>query len=77
MESRINISLSLTLARRLMQFRTDNGKGTRILGMIYFNRLSDGTLWMENIKEDTDVKRLKKKIKEGRIYVVESIKRVG
>ncbi len=70
----IDIDLKLTPAVSLGQFRVANGKGQRIIGMIYFNRLSDGTLWMENIKEDTDANMLNKLISEGRIYVVKEVK---
>lgn len=73
----IDINMKLTQARSLSQFRTADGKGPRILGMLYFNRLADGTLWADNIRDDTDVTRLQVQIKDGRIFVVEEIREIG
>lgn len=56
----------LRQVRHLNEFRTE--RGARRLNMPYYRRLSDGVLWFDFIRRDTDVEQLVKWIREGCIY---------
>lgn len=56
----------LRQVRNLNEFRTE--RGGRRLNMPYYRRLSDGVLWFDIIRKDTDVEQLVKWIHEGCIY---------
>ncbi len=55
-----------TQVKSLQEFRTE--RGSRRLNMPYYRRLSNGVLWFDFIRRDTDVEQLVKWIREGCIY---------
>ncbi|MEM8564913.1 MAG: hypothetical protein AAGF85_00535 [Bacteroidota bacterium] len=62
----ISYTTKLTQVKRLDEFRTE--RGARRLNMPYYRRLSDGALWFDFIRKDTDVQKLMTWIGEGCIY---------